>query len=449
MGRVFKPKYAWTKADGTRVEKITEAWYIEYTDAAGRCVRRKAGTIKEQAQDALRKAESDVLSEKNGLPVQRPSDIQVRDLATRFLAYLKPRVTEDYLLTLKQRLYAVLDGTKAYYLRDLRPEAIDRYLATLDETNLAPRTINYYLKAAKRMLNWAVRARLVPYNQLDCVAPLPEHERRHVRRAMSEDEISRLLTAGLEGPMRRKLNVYQNRPRKDGTFKRKSVPLPLHAILVEEGRNNVLAYRVMLETGLRLSETRSVAWVDLDLEAGTVTTRPHWEGNKNGREETLPLTPGLLQALRSWRATHPGLETASVVKISDRLLRCFNDDLVAAGIAKRVPVDSNGNLIPFDRNGVLRETPVKWKIDKRDAAGRVLDLHALRHTFGTRLGRMPGVDPKSVQTLMRHSDPRLTFGIYVHSDKARLQAAVNGLPEIGPGRAETQNKPADGLAQAG
>ena len=95
----------------------------------------------------------------------------------------------------------------------------------------------------------------------------------------------------------------------------------------------------------------------------------------------------------------------------------------------------------FDRDGKLRETPAKWKIDKRDAAGRVLDLHALRHTFGTRLGRMPGVDPKSVQTLMRHSDPRLTFGIYVHSDKARLQAAVAALPSLTSGQSETSAQP--------
>ena len=56
--------------------------------------------------------------------------------------------------------------------------------------------------------------------------------------------------------------------------------------------------------------------------------------------------------------------------------------------------------------------------------------HSLRHTFGTRLGRMPGIDPKSVQTLMRHGGPRMAFGIYVHSNKVRL--AVAHLPPIRP-----------------
>lgn len=428
MGRVFKPEYSYTKADGTRVKKQTDAWYIQYQDANGRCIRRKAGLTKEQASAALTKAESDVLSEKNGLPTQRVADIQVHDLAKRFLAYLKPRVTNDHWKNLKQRLTDVLNGVKAYNLRAMTPESVERYISALGDRNLSPRTVNYYFEAPKRMLNWAVRARIIPYNPLDCIAPLPETERRHVRRALSEEEITSLLAAALDGPIRRKLRVYQNRPRKDGTFKRKSVPLKLHARLAEEGRNNVLAYRIMLETGLRRSETRSITWADVDLDAETLTTRPHWEGNKNGREETLPLTPGLHGALKAWREGHPGSANAAIVKISDRLLRCFDDDLVAARLAKLEPLDGEGNVIQHGSDGKLLQSPTKWKINKRDAAGRVLDLHALRHTFGTRLGRMPNVDLKSVQTLMRHSDPRLTFGIYVHSDKARLKAAMGMLP---------------------
>jgi integrase len=202
----------------------------------------------------------------------------------------------------------------------------------------------------------------------------------------------------------------------DGTLKDADVPLEVQAEWAMEGRNNVLAYRLMVETGLRRNECQSATWADIDLDLGTLTMRSHWEGNKNGKEEVLPITPGLQDALRVWREAHIGLESLPVVKVTARLLRCFDDDLVEAGFAKRVRVEVDGKK--------------KWKVEKRDAAGRVLDLHALRHTFGTRLGRMPGVDPKSVQTLMRHSDPRMTFGVYVHSDKARLMAAVAQLPAI-------------------
>ena len=54
---------------------------------------------------------------------------------------------------------------------------------------------------------------------------------------------------------------------------------------------------------------------------------------------------------------------------------------------------------------------------------------------------MPGIDPKSVQTLMRQSNPRMTFGVYVHSDKARLRAAVAQLPVIQPATNIPDEKP--------
>ena len=38
---------------------------------------------------------------------------------------------------------------------------------------------------------------------------------------------------------------------------------------------------------------------------------------------------------------------------------------------------------------------------------------------------------KTVQTLMRHSTPSMTLGIYVHYDRARLREAVEALPKIG------------------
>ena len=70
--------------------------------------------------------------------------------------------------------------------------------------------------------------------------------------------------------------------------------------------------------------------------------------------------------------------------VPDELVRILDRDLVAAGIARRVEVDG------------------KWKIDKRDERGRTVDVHALRHTFGTLLSK-GGVAPRTAQAAMRHS----------------------------------------------
>lgn len=429
MGRVFRPKYAWTRADGSRVEKVTEAWYIEYTDAAGRWIRRKAGVTKEQAQDALRKAESDVLAEKNGLPTQRVGAMACKELVTSYLAARRGHVARKQAVIVTQRIRAVLTGTRAYQLSELTPEKVERFLSTLAARGLSARSQNGYLQAIKGCLTWAVQARRIPYNQLDCVQKRSEHVKVHLRRALTEADIGRLLIAAQEGPARRALNVYQNRPRKDGTYKPASIPLAEQARLAEEGRNSVLVYRLMLEAGLRRGEARQLAWTDLNLDAATLTTHPEWEGNKNGKRETLPLPPSLVEALKAWHDRRGVSTDAPVVKVTSRTLRCFDDDLVAAGLARRVPLDAQGEPIPLGPNGLPVREPAKGKVEKRDASGRVLDLHALRHTYGTRLVAA-GVDIKTVQMLMRHSTPEMTLGIYVHSDKTRLTAAVAALPEL-------------------
>jgi len=432
MGRVFKPKYAWKNKDGERVEKVTEAWYIEYADALGRWVRRKAGTTKEQAQDALRKAEADVLSEKMGLPTRGAQSIPARELLARFMQSLRAHATIGYCKRVEKDIQDILNDCRIASMKDLVPERVEGYLNNLArERNLGPTTINSRINSIKTMVSWAVRNRLIPYNPLDCIQNRKKLDIRRVRRAISENEIARLLAAAEEGPLRRYTRVFQNRPRKDGTYKPVAIEAKKQLRLAEEGANNVLVYRIMLETGLRKSETASVTWNDIDLKTGLLTTRRNWVGNKNRKEEVLPLTPGLIEALTAWRLRHPGPERAKVVKVTSRLLRYLNDDLVAAGLAKRVPLDEKKCPIPLDENGLPTKTPVSWTYDKKDAAGRAIDLHALRHTFGTRLGKNPAVDPKTIQTLMRHATPTITFKLYVHSDRDRLRNAVASLPTLG------------------
>lgn len=59
-------------------------------------------------------------------------------------------------------------------------------------------------------------------------------------------------------------------------------------------------------------------------------------------------------------------------------------------------------------------------------AGLYADFHSLRHFFITSLERA-GVSPKMAQTLARHSDIRLTLGIYTHVGLHDQTAAIEGL----------------------
>jgi integrase len=69
-------------------------------------------------------------------------------------------------------------------------------------------------------------------------------------------------------------------------------------------------------------------------------------------------------------------------------------------------------------------------------------LHALRHTFGTRLAQR-GVALAKLQRLMRHAKVQLTMAFYVHLDVDALSNGLLTLPDVEtPSRLQTSRLPA-------
>ncbi len=57
----------------------------------------------------------------------------------------------------------------------------------------------------------------------------------------------------------------------------------------------------------------------------------------------------------------------------------------------------------------------------------MVDIHALRHTFGTHLSKV-GVTPRVAMAAMRHSSLDLTMNIYTDPVLLDVGAAVDALP---------------------
>jgi len=85
--------------------------------------------------------------------------------------------------------------------------------------------------------------------------------------------------------------------------------------------------------------------------------------------------------------------------VPQNLIKSFNLDLAAAGI------------------------------DKEDERGRTVDIHALRHTFGTHLSKN-GVPPRTAQAAMRHSSLDLTMNVYTDPELLDVAGAVEALPGL-------------------
>jgi len=67
----------------------------------------------------------------------------------------------------------------------------------------------------------------------------------------------------------------------------------------------------------------------------------------------------------------------------------------------------------------------------QDEKGKFADFHCLRHTFITNLGKAK-VSLKTAQSLARHSDIKLTLGIYTHVDQEEQVQAIHSLPSLEP-----------------
>jgi integrase len=261
-----------------------------------------------------------------------------------------------------------------------------------DSPPISARTINTYRSAIVAFCNWCVDERRLTANPLAGLSKAPVIEPVRKRRALTEDEIARLLKATKERPLREALTI--RRGRNKGKLWAKVRP-EVQEHLRRVGEERALIYRFLLTTGLRKGEVTTLPTAALDLDANTPCVHIQGKHAKSGKSATLPLRTDLAEDLRKHLAQRNGSELLFDVPVNFN--NVYDADLRAAGIPKT------------------------------DAHGRTLDIHCLRHTFATLLARN-GVSPAVAQKLLRHSDIRLTMNIYTHPDLADTADAVAALP---------------------
>ncbi len=109
-----------------------------------------------------------------------------------------------------------------------------------------------------------------------------------------------------------------------------------------------------------------------------------------------------------------------MLDVPDGLIRIFDRDLVFAGIAR------------------VEKRDGKEVVIKTDERGRTIDIHALRHTFGTHPCRA-GVPLRTAQAAMRHSDPSLTANVYTDPKLLDVAGALEALPSLQPNGARSRD----------
>jgi integrase len=180
-------------------------------------------------------------------------------------------------------------------------------------------------------------------------------------------------------------------------------------------------------TGLRISECLGLQWHDVNFADGMIHVRRTWTCGRVGLPKSkasqgpVPLHPLLADFMRLWKQKTTYSQAGDWVFPSTRLNgkqpRVANmlveDHLrpaaVKAGVLSSHP-DSHGGLVDDDP--------------------RRFGFHNLRHSLASFLIRIR-TDPKTVQTLLRHSDVKLTLQFYTHAvSRDRMVAAGKMLTAI-------------------
>jgi integrase len=177
------------------------------------------------------------------------------------------------------------------------------------------------------------------------------------------------------------------------------LPNPLHRILV----------LTCAATALRFSELLSLRCADLEWEHSRIAVSKRWSQGQDGPTKTrkseghVPLHPILAVYLKEWRDHTPYAEETDFLFPS----------LKAEG---KVPLSPSVFVADHLR-------PAAKAAGVAIADGQRFGLHNLRHSLSSWLVNKAKIEPKTVQSILRHSRIQTTLDLYTQGDGEETQAA--------------------------
>jgi integrase len=299
-------------------------------------------------------------------------------------------------------------------LANLQRDTLERWLALQAQQGMGARTRNSYLISVLAFCNWAVETGRLLSNPFDRIPKADEKaDPRRQRRAMTETELAQLLPVARERPLLEAQTVRKG-PRKGERYA--DVRPEVRERLELLGRERALIYKTLLLTGLRKGELASLSVASLHLDGDIAFAQLAAANEKNREGNAVPIRHDLADDLRRW--------------LADKLAGLQAEALrIGAPIPARLPADAPIFDVPHKLSKILDRDLKAAGIAKRDERGRTLDVHALRHTFGTLLSK-GGVAPRTAQAAMRHSKIELTMGVYTDPKLLDVRGALDTLPAL-------------------
>lgn len=203
----------------------------------------------------------------------------------------------------------------------------------------------------------------------------------------------------------------------------------LHRVLLlPRSRRYHSMFAIMLYTGIRISEALGLTWDDVDMENKTIrinhqlqyrriqgTMRWYCVDTRKGKagtktkygERIIPMTPKVY--------SHFVVQRMELKKMKNK-----DENFVVDGYKDFVFLSNRTGRPPYPSNiRRIMNNLVKMN-DEREIQLPPISPHILRHTACTRYAES-GMDIKTVQYLMGHSDVKTTIKVYNHTDLERAK----------------------------
>lgn len=360
----------------SRVYSRDGVWYLDYSVHDGerrkRVRQRSHASTRREAERELARLVS--LSERAERGSANNSVLldTVRENFASGLARHAEKTRRDYLTRIDLMLSALSD-LEIVRVDQLRPYVIEQALSAITET-LSHKSANDALARLKQALNDAVDDRLIESNPIARARSLPK---------------------------------------KKVKFRRDFRPEELRVLLEVSPAFWSTLWLFLASTGLRLEEMSWLRWKDVDLKARVlrVQARPGWKPKTKSGEREIPLTEAVTESLRVLpRNGEYVFATQSGNRRRWNVLRNLKEHV--------------GKMLT-----TLHPNASEKEIDREAAS---LDVHALRYTFATRLV-ISGVDVKTAQKLLGHSDVQTTLKIYAQFSDTSAKKAIDNLDLFGTG----------------
>jgi site-specific recombinase XerD len=397
-----KPVMVTDPASGQRVKTTSRKWWGQYKDALGRLKRVPLAVDKMAAKAMLNDLVRKVERERAGLidPTDEQRKRPLFQHVSEYSSHLTNKGnTAKQVMELTHKLQRLIDDRKWKYIKDITANGTLEFLGQLRRDGLSAQTYNHYLRAAKQFTRWLVREHRTPFDPLTHLSRLNvQTDRRHDRRALSAEEFSRLINAARAG---KKIEGIS-------------------------GLDRAMMYIMASWTGFRKGEIGSLTLRSLRLDDDPPTATVAACYSKRRRQDSQVLHPELAKQLRDWLATKRISPDKPLFPISGRVPGGFErktSKMIKRDLESARKTWIEESKSPEERKERLQSDFLLYC----NYDGLFADFHATRHGFITSLERA-GITPKMAQTLARHSDIRLTLGVYTHIGLQDRTAAIGSLP---------------------